>query len=64
MDSNECDVKARIIEESNETFVVDPNTTYKRYILLILSCGLCIGSYFVYNTPAALEVQLKSVIII
>jgi hypothetical protein len=39
----------------------DPRHTNTRFFLLFLSCFICIGSYFIYDNPAALEVPLRSV---
>ena len=39
----------------------DLRDTNKRFFLLFLSCFICLGSYFVYDNPAALEVPLLSV---
>lgn len=39
----------------------DPARSTKRFIFLALSCLLCIGSYYAYDNPAALETQLEDV---
>ena len=48
-------------KESSTPDVIDPSTTSIRFYMLFLACMLCIGSYFVYDNPAALETQIKTV---
>lgn len=40
----------------------DPRDTNMRFFFLFLACFICVGSYFAYNNPAALQVPLMSVI--
>lgn len=54
-------------EELNELLpnpVTDPRHTNTRFSFLFLACFICIGSYFIYDNPAALESQLLEVGII
>ena len=41
--------------------ITDLRDTNTRFFLLFLSCFICLGSYFAYDNPAALEVPLLSV---
>ena len=52
--------KDSMIEEEREK-PKDPADTNKRFIFLALACLLCIGSYYVYDNPAALEVRIEDV---
>jgi hypothetical protein len=61
MDDNFQEAKIYILEESAKSKPIDPNTTKKRYITLFFACLICVGSYFCYHNPAALEKKLKSV---
>ena len=56
----ETDKKDYLVTEITETKVLTKRS--KRYWLLLFACSLTIGSFFVYDNPAALETQLKSVI--
>jgi hypothetical protein len=49
-----------LFQEEPEKFT-DMSVTNTRYYMLLFSCLLCIGSYFVYNSPETLESQLKTV---
>jgi len=40
----------------------DPRHTNTRFSFLFLACFICIGSYFIYDNPAALESQILEVI--
>jgi hypothetical protein len=53
-------------EENDEELLItlkdhdfDISRTKTRFYMLFLACLLCIGSYFVYDNPAALETQLQ-----
>lgn len=63
-EKNECDTEIRLVTDHEKPPPIDPATTRKRFLMLFLSCLLCIGSYFAYDNPAALEVQLKNVSLI
>lgn len=41
--------------------VTDPRHTNTRFSFLFLACFICIGSYFIYDNPAALEGQILEV---
>ena len=45
----------------NSISAKDLRHTPLRFYMLFLACLLCIGSYFVYDNPAALEKELESV---
>ena len=40
----------------------DISRTNARFYMVFLSCLLCLGSYFVYDNPAALETHIEDVI--
>ena len=62
MDKKTPDQDVILLEkESLAPGVIDPSTTPVRFYMLFLACMLCIGSYFAYDNPAALETQIKSV---
>lgn len=42
--------------------LIDPKNTNARFVFLTLACFICVGSYFAYNNPAALESPIISVI--
>ena len=46
----------------SDTIPIDLTATKTRFYMLFLACFLCIGSYYVYDTPAALEPELEDVI--
>lgn len=44
------------------TSIIDFSQIHSRFTLLFFACVLCMGSYYIYDIPAALEIQLKSVL--
>ena len=62
MDKTVSDKEESLVDLKEETGAhIDPSTTNKRFYMLFLACLLCIGSYFAYNNPAALETQIEEV---
>ena len=56
IDNSESD---QLIPKSEKK--IDLSKSNARFYMLFLSCLLCIGSYFAYDSPTALETQLKKV---
>lgn len=64
MDKTDPSANDLFMEKGSEKGILtDPASTSTRFYMLFLACMLCIGSYFAYDNPAALETQLKDVII-
>ena len=46
----------------SDAVLIDLTATNTRFYMLFLACFLCIGSYYIYDTPASLEPELEDVI--
>lgn len=56
------DNKFELLEKSEpDTGVYDISKKKVRFVVLALSSFLCFGSYFIYDNPSALQVQLEDV---
>lgn len=62
--------RTKAIDESQDSLELekesldskDISKTKFRYLILLLACFLCFGSYFIYDNPSALQAQLQEVI--
>ena len=52
-----------VTNDSDSTNKDDISKTNIRFYMLFLACLITLGDYFIYDNPAALETQVKSVII-
>ncbi|OMJ85518.1 hypothetical protein SteCoe_13130 [Stentor coeruleus] len=60
MESKAIDESQDSLELEKESFnPKDLSKTKFRYLILLLACFLCFGSYFIYDNPSALQTQLQ-----